>query len=164
MQERGRAEVTGARRARRQLIAAGLLVAVIDQASKAWAVAALSGGRRIPLIGRALDLELVNNPGSAFGLFTGLTIVVFAVSAAILVFVTAWAWRLGTHGVAFGLVIGGGFGNIIDRLIRPPSVGRGHVVDFIDLSFWPTFNLADAAIVTGVLILIFFGPKAASKP
>ena len=64
--------------------------------------------------------------------------------------VIVWAIRDPAASPVLGLIIGGGIGNLIDRVTRPPGGGRGHVIDFIYLSFWPTFNLADAAIVVGV--------------
>jgi signal peptidase II len=125
-------------------------VVLVDQASKAWATAALGNGRRIPLIGSVFDLRLVSNPGSAFGLFKGSTLAIFVASCLITIAVILWAIRDPEAHPALGLIIGGGIGNLIDRLVRPPGGGRGEVIDFIYLSFWPTFNLADAAIVVGV--------------
>ena len=55
--------------------------------------------------------------------------------------------------LALGSVLGGACGNLIDRALRTPGWGRGAVVDFIDLQFWPVFNVADMAIVIGVLLL-----------
>tara|TARA_B100001105_G_scaffold135351_1_gene108411 strand:- start:371 stop:616 length:246 start_codon:yes stop_codon:yes gene_type:complete len=59
--------------------------------------------------------------------------------------------HLGTF--SLGLVLGGACGNLADRLFRTPRWGRGAVVDFVDFQFWPVFNLADAAIVVGVVML-----------
>jgi signal peptidase II len=128
---------------------------VIDQASKAWAVARLSGGRRIPIAGDTFDLRLVLNPGSAFGLFPGATLVIAGLSALITIVVAVWVLREPHPPLSLGLVLGGGIGNLIDRAIREPGWGRGHVVDFLYLSFFPTFNLADAAISVGVALLLF---------
>ena len=133
-------------------IAAGVIVA--DQISKAWAVSALSGGRRIPVLGDTFDLRLVLNSGSAFGLFPGSTLLIALASTAITIAVVVWAIRDPAAPAALGLVIGGGVGNLLDRAFREPSFGRGHVVDFLYLSFWPTFNLADAAICVGVALML----------
>lgn len=133
------------------LIAA--VVVLIDQTSKAWALAALSGGHRISLIGQTVDLRLVRNPGSAFGLFSDSTSWIFLASLVVTIGVAVWALRDPEAPAVLGLVLGGGIGNLIDRLLQPPGGGSGHVIDFIYLSFWPTFNLADAAIVTGVALL-----------
>ena len=56
--------------------------------------------------------------------------------------------------VALGLVLGGAFGNVIDRIFRSPGFLRGAVVDFVDVGFWPVFNLADSAITCGCLLLL----------
>ena len=56
--------------------------------------------------------------------------------------------------VALGLVLGGALGNLADRLFRSPGLFRGPVVDFVDLRWWPVFNLADAAITVGCLVLL----------
>jgi signal peptidase II len=127
---------------------------VADQAAKALALDGLSAGRRIALVGKYLDLRLVRNPGSAFGLFQASTLAVFTASMVILSVVTVWAFQNPSTPVRLGLVIGGGAGNLIDRIFRPPGMGNGHVIDFINFSFWPTFNLADSAIVTGVTLLL----------
>lgn len=145
-------------------IAAAVLA--VDQASKIWALAALGGGRRIPLIGTIFDLRLVFNPGSAFGLLKDSTFGIFIASSLITLIVTVWALRDPQASPALGLIIGGGLGNLVDRVFRPPSPGRGEVVDFIYLSFWPTFNLADAAIVVGVglmLLAVIKEEKAATR-
>lgn len=115
---------------------------------------ALSEGRRIPIIGDTFDLRLVLNSGSAFGLFPNATLFITIASTLVIVAVVVWAVRDPTVSVALGLVIGGGIGNLSDRFFRPPGGGFGHVVDFIYLSFWPTFNVADSAICVGVGFLL----------
>jgi signal peptidase II len=72
-----------------------------------------------------------------------------------------WARRLQERrwAVPLGLILGGGLGNVADRLFRPL---RGHVVDFVDLHVWPVFNLADSAIVVGVCLLFLLSARATS--
>lgn len=156
MQEGRGAQVAEPQKSRTKQALFGLALAVLiaDQASKAWATAALDGGRRIPIIGDTFDLRLVLNPGSAFGLFRGSTALIALASAVVTVAVIVWAIRDPMAPAALGLVIGGGLGNLVDRAIRAPGFGRGHVVDFIYLSFWPTFNLADSAICVGVGLML----------
>jgi len=154
MQNGRRAEVVAGGRAKVILGAVALLVAVADQLTKAWALSTLSDGRRIDIAGRVLGFRLVRNPGSAFGLFQGATFLIFLASATVLVLVVVWGLRSGEGAFRLGLIAGGGAGNLLDRLFRPPGIGRGEVIDFIDLSFWPTFNLADSAIVVGVILLL----------
>ena len=86
-------------------------------------------------------------------MFPGATLFFFVASLAIVVVVVVWALRDLENPGAFGMVLGGGIGNLIDRLVRPPAPMRGRVIDFLDLSFWPTFNIADSAIVLGVIVL-----------
>jgi signal peptidase II len=56
--------------------------------------------------------------------------------------------------VSLGLVLGGALGNLADRIFRAPAFGRGSVIDFVDLRWWPVFNLADAAITCGCVLLV----------
>ena len=101
-----------------------------------------------------LSIHHVQNTGIAFGLFSGATSVVVAVTAAAIVWMLVFFARSGArHPVlpaAFGLLIGGSLSNLFDR------VRLGHVTDFIDIDWWTfrVFNLADAFIVLGVVILV----------
>lgn len=133
--------------------AAGVLL--VDQASKQWAVEVLANDP-IDVIEGLLSLHPIYNSGGAFGVLQGLpglfTIGTLAIVAGILIGVRKlrdprWA-------VPLGIVLGGGLGNAFDRLFRDEG---GGVVDFIDLHFWPVFNMADIAIVTGALVLLFLG-------
>ena len=124
-------------------------VVVVDQLTKAWAVAALTGSGRIDLLGRWLGLVLVRNPGAAFSFATGQTWVFTAVAVVVTVVVLRVARRLGSMwwATTLGLVLGGAVGNLIDRLAREPGIFRGHVVDFIDYGGLFVGNVADIAIV-----------------
>lgn len=155
MQEGRGAQVADPQTTRTRLALTGIAAAVVvaDQASKAWAVSSLND-RRISIIGDTFDLRLVLNPGSAFGLFRGSTLLIALASAIVTLAVAIWAFRDPAVPATVGLVIGGGLGNLLDRAFRPPGFGRGHVIDFIYLSFWPTFNLADAAICIGVGLML----------
>jgi signal peptidase II len=64
---------------------------------------------------------------------------------------------------AGGLVLGGAVGNLADRVVRAPGLLRGAVVDFVDLRWWPVFNLADAAITCGCLLLLWVGWRGAER-
>ena len=134
-------------------VAAGVLV--LDALTKQWATTALAE-RPIHLFG-SVRLALVHNKAGAFGL--GGAFVPFLAVAA-LVFVVAMV-AFGTASarfslaVALGLVLGGAFGNVLDRVFRSPGFLRGAVVDFVDLGFWPVFNLADSAITCGCILLLF---------
>ncbi|MFM8693356.1 MAG: signal peptidase II, partial [Actinomycetota bacterium] len=59
----------------------------------------------------------------------------------------------GSWAIALGLLLGGVFGNLMDRAFRPPGPWRGEVIDWIELPNWPVFNIADSAIVTSALLM-----------
>ncbi|MEI2732717.1 MAG: signal peptidase II [Dermatophilaceae bacterium] len=120
-----------------------------DQASKAWAVAALTDAPPRDLVGSVLRLVLIRNPGAAFSIGTGNTWVLSVLAVVVLVVVVRTSRRLGSLGWAwaFGLLLGGALGNLTDRLTRPPSFGQGHVIDFIDYNGWFVGNVADIVIV-----------------
>lgn len=142
------------RRRRGWLAGAGLLALAIDVASKSAAAAWLPG-RSVELLG-GLDLRLTRNPGAAFSIGAEVTPVFTIVAVAVIASI-AWYARNVTHrgwAAALGLIAGGAAGNLVDRLFRAPSVGRGHVVDFLYLDWWPTFNLADSALVCGVAVAV----------
>ncbi|WP_420835744.1 signal peptidase II [Actinomyces ruminis] len=128
----------------------------MDQLTKAWAVAALSDGRRVHLLGDWLTLVLLRNPGAAFSFATGQTWIFALIAIAVTVVVIRVSRRLGSMwwAVALGLVLGGAVGNLIDRLVRAPGVLRGHVVDFIDYGGWFVGNVADIAIVGAAVIIM----------
>ena len=128
-------------------VAAG--VVLVDQLMKWWAVSRLSSGS-IHVIWK-LDFELTRNTGSSFSLLqgsTGFLTAVVVIAAAVL---GVLAWRSPTVGrsVLYGLILGGALGNLADRVFR-----GGAVVDFVALHFWPTFNVADACIVVGCVLLV----------
>ena len=135
-------------------VATAVVVILLDRLTKIWAEHALGGGERIAILGRFLGLSLVRNPGGAFGVFPGSTLLLFFASVVIAVVIIVWAVRGTAPPVALGLTLGGGVGNLIDRVLNEPGIMRGRVIDFVDSSVWPTFNLADASIVCGVVLLV----------
>jgi signal peptidase II len=134
-----------------------LATVLLDQLSKEWVRLALRPGQSWPaadtVIGRYLSFTHVHNTGVAFGLFQGRSVVFALVSSAVILglvryqrrFAGGWPWP----NVALGLIVGGAIGNVLDRL------HQGHVTDFLDFKFWPVFNLADSAVVVGVLMLFW---------
>lgn len=131
-------------------------VVALDQLTKVWAVAALSDGHRVHVLGDWLTLTLLRNPGAAFSFATGQTWIFALIAIAVTVVVIRISRRLGSMwwAVALGLVLGGAVGNLIDRLMRAPGVLRGHVVDFIDYGGWFVGNVADIAIVGAAVIIM----------
>ena len=136
------------------LIVAGMGL-VLDQATKAVATGSLRIGDRIPILGDTLGLTLVYNPGAAFSLGAGSTWIftVLATAAAIVTVVFAVRLRGMWWGVALGLILGGTIGNLVDRLVNPPSFGQGHVTDFIAYGDLFIGNVADILLVAGVALV-----------
>lgn len=137
---------------RRRLLALGVaaLVLALDQVTKSLAVHDLSNGP-VHVLG-PISLELSYNTGVAFSIGTGLVLPIVLVVVT-LVGVVAFLGRYApgrTGAFATGMVLGGALGNLSDRLFRHDG---GAVVDFIATRFWPTFNVADASIVVGSVLL-----------
>jgi signal peptidase II len=145
------------RPALRWLFAAVAVVGLTaDILTKRAVVAHLDPAAPVRLLGGALTLRLIRNPGAAFSLGESFTAVFALLSVAVLVFVVLrLAPRIGHSGwaVALGLLVAGVSGNLTDRIFRAPGFLRGHVVDFLQLPRWPIFNVADMCI-TGAAVLI----------
>ena len=154
LQERGPVPALRARR----LALAGAVAAVVvtaDQLAKAWALRALDDGP-VHLIW-TLRLNLSFNSGAAFGLGKSLAPVLAPLGILLVLVLLGFGRNAVTTrpgAIALGLVLGGAMGNLGDRLFRDHG---GSVVDFIDLQWWPVFNLADAAITCGVVALLVTG-------
>ena len=149
-------DLTGPPRRRRSGVVAAVAVVVLglDALTKQWAMSALADGP-IDLFG-SVRFALVRNKAGAFGL-GGAFVPFLAVAALVLVLVLVakgTATEKLPTAVALGLVVGGAFGNVIDRIFRSPGFLQGAVVDFVDVGFWPVFNLADSAITVGCLLLL----------
>lgn len=138
-----------------------------DHLTKLWAIDRLKPpGRPIVVIPGYFDLIYAQNTGSAFGLFRGWGPALTVVGLGALVFV---AWLLHRHPharkrsvAALGLILGGAIGNVSERVVR------GYVVDFIDWhvgdAHWPAFNVADAALVVGVIMILIWPEKVPAAP
>lgn len=131
-------------------------VLVIDQVSKALAIAELTGLGRIPLLGDLLGLQLAYNPGAALSLGANRTWLITLVGVIFIVAACAALWRSRTMArvVGLALILGGALGNLVDRLFAPPSFGQGHVTDFLAYGELFIGNLADVALGIGVAIFV----------
>lgn len=141
------------------LIAAA--VVLIDQFTK-WLVATnISLHDTIGIIPGLFRITHVENQGAAFGLFAdspsqwrAAALIAFSALALVVVSILLWknSHAMNSTGIALSLILGGAVGNLWDRVIE------GHVVDFLDFylgnSHWPSFNIADSAIVIGALLLV----------
>lgn len=143
------------------LLTAAALALGADVATKAVVVVKLADRAPVEVVPKVLDLQLTRNPGAAFGLAGGATILFTLVAAAVVVFIVVAARRLRSLGwaIALGLLLGGALGNLGDRIFRDPGLLRGHVVDWIHLSHWPIFNVADSCIVVGGLLAVLLSMR-----
>jgi signal peptidase II len=131
----------------------------LDLVTKAWAESTLYRHAPVKVVGEWFRLTLGYNEGIAFGLFATDGPGVIIASGVATLLIALWvvhALRMDSESVpapwALGLLLGGGIANLIDR------IGDGRVTDFLDVGFgphrWPTFNIADIAILTGVALLL----------
>lgn len=138
-------------------IAVALFLITLDQFTKNLAIATLKLGIDYPVLGEVLSWRLIYNDSAAFSLGFGQTWIL-AVIAAAATLATIWYSRRITSrswAVMAGIFLAGVVGNLIDRLIREPSFGNGHVVDFIKVPFnFPVFNLADIFIVSMAILSV----------
>ncbi|MCA9408509.1 MAG: signal peptidase II [Candidatus Omnitrophica bacterium] len=130
-------------------------VILFDRVTKLFFVGLLEYGESLPIINNILHMTLVHNTGIAFGFFKdqGVVFIIVPIIAIILLIFNIYYYRQ-TDGalslsyiIAFSLILGGAFGNLIDR------VAYGYVIDFIDFRVWPVFNVADSAITIGAVII-----------
>jgi signal peptidase II len=145
---------------RHTIFVVAAVVAAFDQLTKTIAVSSWSD--KGTSFG-AVDLTLVRNPGGAFGLATGSTLLWTVATAAVvsLAIVAIAGRRLDSHRlgtwstIAVGAMLGGGIGNLIDRIVRAPGPARGAVVDWIAIDPYPrVFNFADVALRVGAAIVV----------
>ena len=138
------------------LCAISLIIFISDQLTKRLIVQVLEPGESlspIPGLGRIFQFTYITNTGAAFGLFPNwgniFIIIALIVVIGIVYYFPAVDNRLVQ--LSLGLQLGGAIGNLWDRIFND-----GHVIDFVDIGFWPIFNIADISIVTGVVLLAFW--------
>ena len=142
---------------RRYMVGAGLaaLVVTVDALTKRWASIELAEAPLV-VVPDFLRLSFTENPGAAFSLFQDagpfLGVAAIVVSVGLL-----WSIRLerpAMETIAYGLIVGGALGNLVDRIFRGPGFLDGKVIDWIDLWWIPTFNVADMSITIAVTLLV----------
>ena len=140
----------------RRLYLVAALTWGLDIATKIWAVNNLSARNPVELLGSFFQLTLVRNPGAAFSFATGATIVFTFISFAAVIAILYYSTKITSLNWAntLGLVLGGVLGNLTDRLFRSPGFLKGEVIDWLELTHWPVFNLADSAIVVAAFLAI----------
>lgn len=151
----------GRRRAITILVATAVLVLLADLGTKQLALSNLTDGEPVRLLGGAVYLTLIRNSGAAFGLGSDYTWVFPLVTVGVVGWISWMATRLRSlpWAISLGLVLAGALGNFVDRIFRAPGPFLGHVVDMVSLfdpygQTWPIFNLADSALVSGVILAI----------
>ena len=134
-----------------------ILTVILDQATKIYIKESMVLGQSISVIGDFFRITFVENPGIAFGIRVGnslvFTILSIAASIGICIYLITH-WKEGRRlQIGLSLILGGAFGNLIDRILYHK------VVDFLDVGLknvrWPVFNIADAAVVIGMFFLFF---------
>jgi signal peptidase II len=155
VQERGPRPALSAAPTRLGVVAAGAaaVVVALDQVTKWWALERLEGE---PIDLGVVRLAVSRNSGAAFGLGEGFAPVLVVVAIVLLVVLVRGGQMLAGRlsAVAVGFVLGGAVGNLLDRLFRDGGWLQGAVVDFVDLGWWPVFNVADSAITVGAAALV----------
>jgi signal peptidase II len=152
----------GLRRRISVLVAIAALVFAADAITKALVVAHLRQDQPVHLLGNVLMLWLTRNPGAAFSVGTGETVVFTVIAFGVIVYIARTARRLYSLGwaIALGLLLGGAMGNLTDRIFRAPGLFRGDVVDWIAVTrYYPIFNLADSAIVCGGILTVLLAVR-----
>jgi signal peptidase II len=140
------------------LLAAALVVYGVDQLSKYLVVTNLTEGEVVPVLGNVLQWQFVRNPGAAFSLASGMTWIFTILAAGVITFIAWFARRIRSiaWALVFGLLLGGVLGNLTDRLLREPSFGLGHVIDFISTPWLipAIYNIADIAILSSMALFM----------
>jgi signal peptidase II len=138
------------------IIGVAAIIFALDQATKylvvqnipLWEAWSLS-----PVLSRLFRITFITNTGAAFGMFPQMGTIFMLVAIIVVVGIVIYHRHLPIENIwvriSLGLQLGGAMGNLVDRVLR------GYVVDFVDIGFWPIFNIADVAIVTGVAILAY---------
>jgi signal peptidase II len=156
------------RRARRVSglsLAIAAVIVVLDQLTKHWAVNALADGAARHVVW-TLQWNLTFNSGMAVSRGEGWGPIIGLLAFVVVLVLASTSARLGTRlaEVGAGLLIGGAVGNLVDRLFRGEAWMRGAVVDFIDMQWWPIFNIADMGVTIGAVVFAIAALRAPAAP
>lgn len=131
----------------------GLIVIVIDLASKIYIQSTMQPYESIPIIDNVFHITYVQNRGAAFSILEDKTYILMTVTVIVMLGLIFLLVKIPRDkkliGFTLSIILGGALGNLIDRL------RFGYVVDFLDFRVWPVFNIADCAIVIGFIILSY---------
>jgi signal peptidase II len=140
------------------LLGTAALIYAADQVTKALVVANLEYGERVPVIGDTIQLWHLRNTGAAFSILPGAVWLFIPITVIALGMVVYFHRQFRHHGpwihLILGAILAGSLGNLTDR------VRWGYVVDFVSIGIgdlrWPAFNVADPAVVGGVILLVIY--------
>lgn len=130
-----------------------IFIILLDQLTKYVISKYMIVSQSIPIIKNILHFTYIQNTGAGFGLLKGWNTALIFISLIIIGIILFYFDRITrekTIHIPIALILGGAIGNLIDRIFI------GHVIDFIDFSIWPTFNIADSCITIGALWLIVY--------
>lgn len=138
-----------------------LVVVVLDQLTKRWAISTLSDGHEIHVVW-TLQFNLAFNTGMAFSKGTGLGPVIALLALLVVIVLVVSAAHIDSRAgrIAAGMLIGGALGNLLDRMFRGDRFLYGGVVDFIDFQWWPIFNIADIGVTVGAVLFAISSLRA----
>lgn len=139
-------------------IAVAAAAFLLDLGTKQLALTYLDPVKPVKLCFGLVTLQLTHNPGAAFSLGENFTIVFTLLSVLATLIILFWAIPRVNNllwSIALGLMLGGVMGNGLDRLLRPPALFKGHVVDFIQLPYFAIFNVADICITVTAVFLCY---------
>lgn len=133
---------------------------MLDYSTKFLALHYLTDGP-VKVIGNLLKFNLTFNSGAAFSLASSGTIFLssFSLIMVAVIFYFSRKVKSTPWAVALGLVLGGIFGNLADRIFRSPGALQGEVVDWIQIPMWPIFNIADTAVVSAAILITILSVK-----
>jgi signal peptidase II len=140
----------------RLLVAVAAVILAVDIVTKVAAVRLLEPGEPVSIIGDTVTWTLVRNSGAAFSMATGSTWILTLIATSVVIGIVWMGRRLVSPwwAIGLGMILGGALGNLVDRFFRWPGPLRGHVVDFLSVGWWPVFNVADASVVCGAVLLV----------
>jgi len=133
------------------LLLVALPLVIIDQISKLMVQSNLHLYGTINVINGILDIVYYRNDGAAFGIFKGMNsvfiVIIIIAIGFILMYYRSFRYNLWMK-ISLGFLLGGALGNLIDR------IRAGYVIDFINFRWWPAFNIADASVCVGAVMLL----------
>jgi signal peptidase II len=135
------------------LVLIAVTIIIVERVVKFYITENLRIGESIPVIGRFLMITRTENVGAGFGVLQGQNVLFIAAACVVLVLILYFYNQIIYERLlvfAFAFITGGTVGNMMDRLFF------GHVIDYVDLAFWPTFNLSDVALTIGAVLLLIY--------